>query len=100
MAFEAAHIWPLSKGMTWLESNISRWITDSEGISAEAKMNSPQNGILLRSDMHKYFDNYSVGVNPKVGYVSTGLGFVFKSDLRIDTLLPQAIDESPAQVLS
>ncbi|KAF3318609.1 hypothetical protein TWF173_006631 [Orbilia oligospora] len=58
-AFEAAHIWPLSKGTEWVRQNAGRWITDSDGLSNEEKMNSPQNGILLSSNPHANYKVYA-----------------------------------------
>ncbi|EGX47880.1 hypothetical protein AOL_s00081g207 [Orbilia oligospora ATCC 24927] len=67
-AFEAAHIWPLSKGTEWVRQNAGRWITDSDGLSNEDKMNSPQNGILLSSNSHVLFDSHTLAVNPEANY--------------------------------
>ncbi|KAF3158309.1 hypothetical protein TWF225_002706 [Orbilia oligospora] len=63
---EAAHIWPLAKGSEWIRQNASRWITDSDGLSNELKMNSPQNGILVSSTVHTLFDSYTLAINPEV----------------------------------
>ncbi|KAF3211247.1 hypothetical protein TWF106_007870 [Orbilia oligospora] len=65
-AFEAAHIWPLSKGTEWVRQNAGCWITDSDGLSNEDKMNSPQNGILLSSNSHMLFNSHTLAVNPEV----------------------------------
>ncbi|AEO60038.1 hypothetical protein MYCTH_2120123 [Thermothelomyces thermophilus ATCC 42464] len=64
--FEAAHIFPLAYEQQWLENNYSRWITIDP--PQGGKINSVQNGILLRSDLHQLFDNYTFSINPDNGY--------------------------------
>ncbi|TGZ81029.1 hypothetical protein EX30DRAFT_294648, partial [Ascodesmis nigricans] len=62
--FEATHIFPLEKESLWNQYNYGRWIRDvTPGV---AKINSRQNGFLLRGDIHTDFDNYLVSVNPDV----------------------------------
>lgn len=62
--FEAAHIFPLESESYWIEQNYGRWIQDvTPGIT---KINSRQNGFLLRGDIRTDFDNYLVSVNPNV----------------------------------
>lgn len=62
--FEAAHVFPLESEGYWIEKNYSRWITDNtNGVS---KINSLQNGLLLRNDIHSLFDQYLISVNPGV----------------------------------
>ena len=63
-SFEAAHIFPLASKSYWMEQNYGRWVKDSTpGVT---KINSRQNGFLLRGDIHTEFDNYLVSVNPDV----------------------------------
>ncbi|KAH8147456.1 uncharacterized protein LAJ45_08613 [Morchella importuna] len=61
--FEAAHIFPLAYEHDW---KYDRWITidSTDGRS----INSVQNGILLRSDIHVLFDRYNVSINPDDDY--------------------------------
>lgn len=62
--FEAAHVFPLAYEGHWQEHNFGRWITippDRGG-----SINSVQNGILLRSDIHQLFDTYNLSINPDV----------------------------------
>jgi hypothetical protein len=61
---EAAHIFPLAYEGYWRDSNYGRWITipSKEG----GTINSVQNGLLLRSDLHQLFGNYAVSINPDV----------------------------------
>ncbi|KAH8154384.1 uncharacterized protein LAJ45_00911 [Morchella importuna] len=64
--FEAAHIFPLAYLHHWNANNLGSLIsiesTDGEFI------NSVQNGMLLRSDIHVLFDGYEVSINPDDGY--------------------------------
>jgi len=62
--FQAAHIFPLESESYWIAQDYGRWIRDvTPGV---AKINSRQNGFLLRADIHTDFDNYLVSVNPDV----------------------------------
>ena len=62
--FEAAHIFPLAYNAQWIEQNFSRWIMKP---SANGELiNSVQNGMLLRADIHQLFDSYMVSINPDV----------------------------------
>lgn len=60
--FEAAHIFPLAYQSHWEDQHFSRWIT----VQAEHPINSVQNGLLLRADVHLLFDGYDISVNPNV----------------------------------
>ncbi|KAF8456037.1 HNH endonuclease-domain-containing protein [Kalaharituber pfeilii] len=66
--FEAAHIFPLEAENLWTEWGFSRWITDMDDTVGVSKINSCQNGLLLRSDIHQLFDQYLVSVNPDDHY--------------------------------
>lgn len=67
-AFEAAHVFPLAFETWWLDNGYSRWITDIEEMGGGSGINSRQNGMLLKADVHKLFDNYLVAINPDVSY--------------------------------
>ncbi|KAF8467169.1 HNH endonuclease-domain-containing protein [Kalaharituber pfeilii] len=75
--YEAAHIWPLEKGGEWLSQGAFRWITDLDETDPAGRMNSPQNGMLMRADIHKLFDDYVIGINPDCNYKI----FVFGEDM-------------------
>ena len=62
--FEAAHIFPLAYEQHWTQFDYGRWILiipDKGGL-----INSVQNGLLLRSDIHQQFDTYAFAINPDV----------------------------------
>jgi hypothetical protein len=62
--FEAAHIFPLAYEQHWSESDYSRWITIPA--TRGGSINSVQNGLLLRGDIHTLFDSYHFSINPDV----------------------------------
>ncbi|KAG0133141.1 HNH endonuclease-domain-containing protein [Tuber indicum] len=66
--FEAAHIFPLEHESYWIQYDYGRWITDIDDASGSSKINSSQNGILLRADVHQLFNQYLISVNPDDGY--------------------------------
>jgi len=62
--YEAAHIFPLAHLGYWQEQNFSRWIMIPP--AKGETINSVQNGLLLRSDLHQLFDMYDLSINPDV----------------------------------
>jgi hypothetical protein len=62
--FEAAHIFPLAYEGHWSQFNYGRWI--SLPSETGGTINSVQNGILLRNDIHALFDGYAFSINPDV----------------------------------
>ncbi|EFR05446.1 hypothetical protein MGYG_08458 [Nannizzia gypsea CBS 118893] len=62
LGFEAAHIFPLALSMIFTSCGFSNVITDERGV------NSPSNGLLLRSDIHQLWDGYDLAVNPDDDY--------------------------------
>ena len=70
---EAAHIFPRAREVTWNRNNYGNiWITDTTPTSqiGQNRIYSPQNGLLLRSDIHKLFDRYGFAIDPNVGIYS------------------------------
>ncbi|RPB13388.1 hypothetical protein P167DRAFT_544720 [Morchella conica CCBAS932] len=63
-----AHIFPLEKENLWIEWGYGQWITDMEDTFGVSKINSCQNGFLLKADVHQAFDQYRVSVNPDDNY--------------------------------
>ena len=63
--FKAAHIFPIAYKGVWDDQNFSRWIT-IPAANDQHPINSVQNGLLLRSDIHQRFDTFKVSINPDV----------------------------------
>jgi len=61
---QAAHIFPIAYEGHWIEYNFISLI--SLPPVKGGNINSVQNGLLLRSDMHQQFDNYEFSINPDV----------------------------------
>ncbi|OBT77316.1 hypothetical protein VF21_03464 [Pseudogymnoascus sp. 05NY08] len=68
--FNAAHIFPFAREKTWIKKGMARFITDAAppAQQGETKIHSVQNGLLLKSDIHKLFDIYALTVNVDEGY--------------------------------
>jgi hypothetical protein len=64
IGFEAAHIFPLAYEEHWRNNNFARWIEYPP--STGGTINSIQNGMLLRSDIHQQFDAFEFSINPDV----------------------------------
>lgn len=62
--FEAAHIFPLAYEGQWRANNFARWITIQPNTGGS--INSVQNGIFLRTDIHQLFDAFLLAINPNV----------------------------------
>jgi hypothetical protein len=63
---EAAHIFPLAYDDQWNQSNYSNLITIPPASETAGNINSVQNGLLLRNDIHHLFDSYDFSINPDV----------------------------------
>ena len=66
--FEAAQIVPMAQEMYWIDMGFDDLIEippagDSE---ADSAINSIQNGMLLSREVHVFFDDYDVSINPDV----------------------------------
>jgi hypothetical protein len=62
--FEAAHVFPLASESLFVSEGYSSLIN----LLHSPAINSPQNGLLLASHVHRLFDQFLISVNP---YVST-----------------------------
>lgn len=62
--FQAAHIFPLAYEGNWREHGLSRWITIPPATESAGSINSVQNGMLLKADIHARFDSYAFSINP------------------------------------
>jgi len=69
--FEAAHIFPLAYEGHWNDNGYGRWITIPPENDKGGSINSVQNGLLLRSDIHQLFDGYDLSINPDDHYKIT-----------------------------
>jgi len=70
--FKATHIFPRAYETEWVSNGYPSLITDSaplEVVGGSSKIDSLQNVLLLRSDLHNAWDNHSIAVNPSRGYV-------------------------------
>jgi hypothetical protein len=63
---QAAHIFPLGYLDHWKESNFPNLITIPPASEKVGSINSVQNGLLLRNDIHNHFDCYDFSINPDV----------------------------------
>ena len=66
--FEASHIFPLAYEGRWVQHNYGRWITIPPERERAGTINSVQNGLLLRDDLHTLFDVYVFSINPDDNY--------------------------------
>ncbi|KIJ93578.1 hypothetical protein K443DRAFT_645358, partial [Laccaria amethystina LaAM-08-1] len=68
---KVAHIFPRAHDQEWIRKGYPSKITDTADVSAMGgpmKIDSVQNVITLRSDLHDAWDNYKFGVNPNDNY--------------------------------
>ena len=66
--FQAAHIFPLAYEGHWTAINYGRYITIPPARTSMGSINSVQNGMLLRDDIHSLFDDYDISINPDDDY--------------------------------
>ncbi|KFY37365.1 hypothetical protein V495_07224 [Pseudogymnoascus sp. VKM F-4514 (FW-929)] len=78
----AAHIFPIAHLGMWKSESWHRQITDDK-YDGESGINSVQNGILLRSDVHDLFDTFYIAVNPDRDYKT----YCFLNDPTLDNLI-------------
>ncbi|KAG0132672.1 hypothetical protein HOY82DRAFT_591051 [Tuber indicum] len=68
----------------WDQLEMGRYVTDIGDTPGRAKINSSQNGLLLLSNIHTLFDEYSISVNPDDNYKIVVFGIdIFGLDGRI-----------------
>ncbi|KAK9482525.1 hypothetical protein V1527DRAFT_522000 [Lipomyces starkeyi] len=60
--FHTAHIFPLSGEQLFIQNGYPRWITNRED-EHDTGINSCQNRLLMQSNVHELFDNFSFSVN-------------------------------------
>jgi hypothetical protein len=64
VTFNACHIFPLALDHIYTAHGFSQLITHDHS----SGINSPQNGILLKADIHALWDSYDISVNHDNGY--------------------------------
>ncbi|KAL7790393.1 hypothetical protein V8C37DRAFT_384200 [Trichoderma ceciliae] len=69
--FQSAHIFPLAYEQHWTDHDYGRWITIDP--PQGGGINSVQNGLCLRSDLHQLFDSYLFSINPDVSFLLSSL---------------------------
>lgn len=91
--FQAAHVFPLQKESLWVQHDYGRWITNMDSASGVSRINSVQNGLLLRGDLHDQFDQYLFSINPDVSIPNTCLRNtnLQKDGYKIITVMPNAL---------
>ncbi|GJJ07143.1 hypothetical protein Clacol_001343 [Clathrus columnatus] len=69
-AFRASHIFPIAHKDVWDTLRLYQYIEDDfpQKEQGPNSINSIQNGLLLRSDIHDLFDAYDFGINVDDGY--------------------------------
>lgn len=70
--FKATHISPRAYEAEWVNNGYPSLITDSaplEVVGGSSKIDSLQNVLLLRSDLHNAWDNHYIAVHPSRGHV-------------------------------
>ena len=73
---QAAHIFPLAYREYWISHNYGRWVT----VPSTDKINSVQNGLLLRADIHHLFDSYYISINPDVLIPNVKVSYTVMAD--------------------
>ncbi|EEP82136.1 predicted protein [Uncinocarpus reesii 1704] len=72
--FKAAHVFPLQHEGIWIDQGCGRWVTNMPNEVGASLINSTQNGLLLRGDVHDFFDSYLLSINPDDGYKIISFG--------------------------
>ncbi|KAK9239578.1 HNH endonuclease-domain-containing protein [Lipomyces kononenkoae] len=68
--FKAAHIFPLSHEELFTSVDYPRYVT-YRPVETDRAINSCQNGLLMRSHIHKQFDSFSFSIDPDDDYKIT-----------------------------
>lgn len=67
-SFEAAHIYPAAYLNEWVESKMCQNVTLP--FEQAGSINSPENGMLLSSQIHALFDDLQISILPEVSIIS------------------------------
>ncbi|KAG0124741.1 hypothetical protein HOY82DRAFT_633685 [Tuber indicum] len=104
-SLQVAHIFPLAYEGHWNRYGYGNLITIPPARESDGSINSVQNGICLSSDMHGFFDNYLVAINPnlwKDNYKIVCFGpqaLFYNLPTRLDPLLRESIGWPPDELL-
>ncbi|EER37218.1 conserved hypothetical protein [Histoplasma capsulatum H143] len=90
--FDAAHVFPLQHENIWIDQGYSCWVTNMEDEVGASRINSTQNGLLLRRDVHALFDSYILSINPDDGYKIISFGL---DNARVDGRILDPICHNP-----
>ncbi|KAK9249644.1 hypothetical protein V1507DRAFT_438816 [Lipomyces tetrasporus] len=63
--YDAAHIFPVALESMFHNYNFGELVVLDD---RDGSVNSPQNGLLLRKDVHGRFDQYEISINPNDDY--------------------------------
>lgn len=74
---EAAHVFPLAYREHWISRDYDRWIT----VPSTDGINSVQNGLILRADIHQLFDSYLISINPDVLILNVKVGYTVMANM-------------------
>ncbi|KFX95140.1 hypothetical protein V490_04004 [Pseudogymnoascus sp. VKM F-3557] len=65
---EAAHIFPIAHLELWVAGKWKQQLSDDNVDVSDSGINSVQNGMLLDTTTHQFFDNYAIAIDPDNGY--------------------------------
>lgn len=68
VGLDAAHIYPVARETDWVQNGHMSWITDTRPATTigQNRLFSPQNGLLLSTDLHILFGLFIISVNSDV----------------------------------
>ncbi|PUU82971.1 hypothetical protein B9Z19DRAFT_966080 [Tuber borchii] len=61
---QVAHIFPLALEKYWEDHGLGTTLISYPPPKSPRRINSVQNGMVLRSDVHELFDDYKMAINP------------------------------------
>ncbi|KFY86712.1 hypothetical protein V498_07405 [Pseudogymnoascus sp. VKM F-4517 (FW-2822)] len=67
-ALEAAHIFPIAHLELWVSGKWNQQLIDDDVGISDSRINSVQNGLLLDTTTHHFFDKYAIAIDPDNGY--------------------------------
>ena len=64
--FEAVHVFPLESENFWNQFRYSRWTMDMNETTGILRIDSVQNGLLMKRDLHSAFNQYFFSIDPNI----------------------------------